>query len=83
MLYAASVLVTEPRCNARSRTLRRIPLEGFSCSNPFTMVWRKNSIFHAQYLQLFDDFFAHDLAQSSALPRGKSREIADTNPPHS
>ena len=64
-------------------TLRRIPLEGFSCSNPFTMVWRKNSIFHAQYLQLFDDFFAHDLAQSSALPRGKSREIADTNPPHS
>jgi DNA-binding transcriptional LysR family regulator len=43
-------------------TLRVIPLEDFSLVNPFTMIWRKNSIFHAQYLQLFDDFFSQDLA---------------------
>ena len=38
-------------------TLRRIPLEDFSRSNPFSMVWRKNSIFHEQYLQLFEALF--------------------------
>ena len=42
-------------------TLCVVPLEDFELINPFTMVWRKNSIFHEQYLQLFDDFFAQDL----------------------
>ena len=39
-------------------TLRVIELEDFSLSNHFTMVWRKNSMFHEQYLQMFDDFFS-------------------------
>ncbi|HML69140.1 MAG TPA: LysR family transcriptional regulator [Clostridia bacterium] len=39
-------------------TLRVVELEDFSLSNHFTMVWRKNSMFHEQYLQMFDDFFS-------------------------
>jgi DNA-binding transcriptional LysR family regulator len=39
-------------------TLRVIELKDFSLSNHFTMVWRKNSMFHEQYLQMFDDFFS-------------------------
>lgn len=38
-------------------TLCTIPLDDFSLSNPFTMVWRKNSIFHAQYVDLFNQLF--------------------------
>ena len=52
-LYAAAVAE-----ELAAGTLARIPLEDFSLVNPFTMVWRKNSIFQAQYLQLFDEFFA-------------------------
>lgn len=46
----------------REGTLRKIPLLNFERSNSFTMVWRKNSIFHEQYLALFDVFFGDGLA---------------------
>ncbi len=43
-------------------SLRKISLLDFERSNSFTMVWRKNSIFHEQYLALFDAFFRADPA---------------------
>ena len=48
----------------REGTLRKIPLIDFERSNSFTMVWRKNSIFHELYLHLFDAFFGTGLAQT-------------------
>ena len=41
----------------RDGTLRKIPLIDFERSNSFTMVWRKNSIFRAQYLNLYQRLF--------------------------
>ena len=41
----------------RDGTLRKIPLIDFERSNSFAMVWRKNSIFRAQYLNLYQRLF--------------------------
>ena len=45
-------------------TLRKIPLVDFKMENDFTMVWRKSSIFHEHYLQLFDEFFGDTSANA-------------------
>ena len=37
--------------------LRRIDLKDFDMYNNFTMVWRKNSVFHKRYLNIFNEFF--------------------------
>ena len=41
----------------RDGTLHQIPLADFERSNSFTMVWRKNSIFREQYLDLYRHLF--------------------------
>ena len=41
----------------REGSLREIPLIDFKRSNSFTMVWRKNSIFREQYLNLYRRLF--------------------------
>ena len=42
----------------REVSLCKIPLLDFERSNSFTMVWRKNSIFRAQYLSLYQRLFS-------------------------
>jgi LysR family transcriptional regulator, transcriptional activator of the cysJI operon len=51
-LYEAAV-----KRELESGTLRQIPLTDFEVYNNFTMVWRKNSIFDARYLHIFDELF--------------------------
>ena len=51
----------------REGTLRKIPLTDFERSNSFTMVWRKNSIFREQYLDLYQHLFPVSPASSKSL----------------
>lgn len=51
----------------RDGTLCQIPLSDFERSNSFTMVWRKNSIFREQYLDLYRQLFPVSLGSNESL----------------
>lgn len=50
-LYEAAV-----REELKDGSLREIPLEGFDVVHDFTFIWRKNSLFGADYKELFQAF---------------------------